>query len=434
MGAADLTPHPAQRRFVEDEHRFVLAVAGAQGGKTIAAARLFAWRVENWTRARGHCNAWVVTPIYELATMPQRYLRERWPHALWSQRMAGGIYAQCVPFRGALVKFRSAEHPDKLVSEPVDVMWLNETARMKAEAWRGNLKMRLSATGGCAVFDTTPVGQNWVYEDLFLPSLPPGDPQHDPARYSAEYSSHRWHTADNPAVSRERVEEARRTLPAAYFAREFLADFSAFHGQVYPHFGDHCIARQTPEDWPELAVGIDWGYAPGHLGVLLVCGIDRTKRRIAVLAEVCAEGHTDDWWCGELVTLCRRFGRLRTAVYDPSAPDKADYFRAFFDRRRKTVPLDRDEAPVRGLVFREADNAVRDGIMCVADLLCGRLQIDPSCKVTIRQLRSYHWLSGTERSGGDWQERPAKVDDDACDALRYVAFTLLRREAQRPFR
>lgn len=409
MGAAEITPHHAQRQFVEDEHRFVLAVAGAQSGKTIAAARLFGRRVENWTRDRGACNAWVVTPTYELATMPQRYLRERWPRASWTHRMPGGNYAQCVPFRGCLVKFRSAEHPDKLVSEPVDVLWLNETARMKAEAWRGGLRMRINATGGCAIFDTTPMGQNWVYSDLFVPSLAPGHPDHDPAKHDPAFASHTWHTADNPAVSADEIERARRTLPAAYFAREYLADFSAFHGQVYPHFGKACVRRIQESDYPETILGVDWGYAPGHLGVGLVLGVDAKKKRVGVLEEVCAEGKTDDWWEAEFARLMSRYPRMRDAYADPSAPDKIAFFRQ------------RVRHQGRGLAWHEADNSVREGIMLVAEVIgTGSLAVNEGCPNTVRQMTSYHWLDGTERSGGEWQERPAKVDDDCADALRYA--------------
>lgn len=425
--------HPAQERFVADRSRYTLAVAGHQGGKTLAAAKAFGERLRELYNERVRAgrrglivNAWVVTPTYELATMPQRYLRGVFgPQCRWRGRMRG-IFLECEPWPGCIVKFRSAEHPEKLVSEPVDAMWANETARIKADAWRGNMRMRLTATNGWLLADTTPLGQNWVYQDLYLPSLPPGHPQHDPERYDPSFSSHLWHTADNPAVSTERVEEARRTLPAAYFAREFLADFSAFHGQIYPHFTDACVKHSDADAWPELAVGIDWGYAPGHLGVFLVMGLDRAKRTAAVLAEVTAEGKTDEWWATELLRLCERYPRIRQAVYDPSAPDKAAYFRQRFDRERKA-------GGIRGLGFLEADNAVRDGIMCVADLLGSGLTIDPSCKVTIRQMRNYHWLDGTERSGGEWQEKPAKVDDDCCDALRYVAFTLLRRARARVF-
>lgn len=417
-----MKPHQAQVAFLRDPHRFVLACAGHQSGKTRSAAPKFAERVRRtYNRllrqrptAAIVANFWVVVPSYKLALMPYRYLRDVWPDG-WSNKH-GEVFLLCEPYPGCRVSIRSAEIPESLVSEDVDGVWVNEAARCKAEAWRGAVLMRLTATGGWCIADTTPMGQNWVYTDLYIPGLPPGHPEHDPARYSPHYWTHQWGTIAlaevKPEVA-ERVEERRRTMPAAYFAREFLADFSAFHGQVYPHFGKGCVRRIDANDYPELLFGVDWGYAPGHLGVVLVVGVDRAKRRAGVLEEVCAEGKTDDWWERELVRLMGKHPRLRDAYADPSAPDKIQFFR---QRVRGQGPNG-----TRALRWYEADNSVREGIMCVAELIgTGGLMVNDGCPNTVRQMTSYHWLDGTERSGGEWQEKPAKVDDDTCDALRYA--------------
>ncbi len=427
--APRIEPFAQQLAVLDDRHRFILAVAGAQGGKSRSVAEAVAERVRETfnrllpIRSRQPlvlpdgrtliANFWVVDPSFELAAMPQLYLSTRWPTAKWTGRMTqSGVYRRCEPWPGCQMSFKSGDDPDKLRSEPVDGAWLNEAAIMNPTVWRNNVRMRLNATGGWCYADSTPEGMNWLYEDFWIPSLPPGHPDHDPARYSPEHSAHAWHTADNPAISRGEIEHAQRTLPAAYFARQYLADWSAFHGQVYPHFGKDCVRPVSETEYPELVLGVDWGYAPGHLGVILVAGVDRKKRSVGILEETCAEGRTDDWWAGEFRRIKAKYPRVRTAYCDPSAPDKLSYFRQ----------------NVRGVAFTEANNAVRDGIMCVADVIgTGRFAVSTQCGVTVRQMTSYHWLDGTERSGGEWQERPAKVEDDAPDACRYLTFTSLNR-------
>jgi hypothetical protein len=136
--------------------------------------------------------------------------------------------------------------------------------------------------------------------------------------------------------------------------------------------------------------------------------VDRKARRAGVLEEVAAEGRTDDWWEKEFARLMMKYPRLRDAYADPSAPDKIAFFR---QRVRHNG---------RGLSWHEADNSVREGIMCVAEVIgTGGLAVNDGCPQTVRQMMAYHWLDGTDRSGGEWQEKPAKVDDDCPDALRY---------------
>ena len=427
-----MIPHETQFAFLRDAHRFVGCAAGAQSGKTLAAAHKFAKRVIETYKAqvnagkRGNvANFWVVTPTYELATVAQRYLRERWTNG-WREKRAG-IYLECEPYPGCIVKFRSAEHPDKLVSEAVDGLWLNETARMKADAWRGGLRMRLNATGGWMIWDTTPMGQNWIYSDLYLPGLRAGDREHDAASEDAAYRSYVWRTIDNPGVSASEVEQARARLPASFFAREYEADFSAFHGQVWPDFKKeiHSATKLRASDYPDVVLGVDWGFTPGHLGVILVVGVDRVKRRAGVIEEYAHDGWTDDRWQDLLVSLIEKHPVARVWC-DPARPDELAGM-----RKRISIEVDRvrkSSGHSRMVPIREAFNEVYPGLMCIAELThTGGLAVDPSCTTTIRQMLSYHWAKGTQHRGGEWQDSPAKVDDDTCDAARYGIYSELRR-------
>jgi len=418
--------HPAQQRYIADRARYTLAVAGHQGGKTLAAAKAFGERLRELYNERVRAgkrgllvNAWVVTPTYELATMPQRYLRGVFgPQCRWRGRMRG-IYLECEPWPGCVVKFRSAEHPEKLVSEPVDAMWANETARIKADAWRGNMRMRLTATNGWLLADTTPLGQNWVYEDLYLPSLPPGHPLHDPARYSPEFSHHLWHTADNPAVSPERVEEARRTLPAAYFAREFMADFSAFHGQLFPHWtAEANVKRVRLDDYPAVELAADWGFGPGHPFALLVVGVDAREGRVGVAEELVAEGMLFERQIEAIAQAAERHPRIRRMVGDSADPGMLAMARARRIGRHVDV-----------VGAQKEPGSVNAGTIAQADLIgTGRYVVDPSCRVTIRQHMNARWRT---LASGAVLEEPARIDDDTVAAMRYLVYPRLARSRRK---
>lgn len=420
-----MTPHGPQRAFLKDPHRFVLACAGHQSGKTRSAAPKFAKRVRRTynrllrTRRTAAivANFWVVVPSYKLAVMPYRYLREIWPQG-WSNKH-GEVFLLCEPYPGCRVSIRSAEIPESLVSEDVDGVWVNEAARCKAEAWRGSVLMRLTATGGWCILDTTPMGQNWVYTDVYIPSCPPGTNDHDAARYDPEYKTHQWGTIAlaevKPEVA-ERIESQRRTMQPAYFAREFLADFSAFHGQIYETFlpKEHVRAVQ-PSDYPEVVIGVDWGFAEDHPGAAVVVALDRKGKRAGVIRSVIESQRTDDWWQERICELARDHGAVR-AWCDPSRP-------ALMEALRRAL-----RAQGLGCQVREAENAVYDGLMFLAGMFGrGSLLIAPGNDRLVQQLRNYHWDSPA--GGTETRERPAKVDDDGCDALRYAIASELMRKA-----
>lgn len=80
----------------------------------------------------------------------------------------------------------------------------------------------------------------------------------------------------------------------------------------------------------------------------------------------------------------------------------------------------------RGYMIKEADNAVRDGLRVVSTLMNKRMirvRAD-ACPNLIREISGYVWDEKARMRG---EEQPVKVDDHACDALRYVIKTTASR-------
>lgn len=80
----------------------------------------------------------------------------------------------------------------------------------------------------------------------------------------------------------------------------------------------------------------------------------------------------------------------------------------------------------RGYMIKEADNAVRDGLRVVSTLMNKRMirvRAD-TCPNLIREISGYVWDEKARMRG---EEQPVKVDDHACDALRYVIKTTANR-------
>lgn len=76
----------------------------------------------------------------------------------------------------------------------------------------------------------------------------------------------------------------------------------------------------------------------------------------------------------------------------------------------------------RGWVVKPADNEVLDGIRAVSTLLAQRnIRINRTCKGLISEMQSYAW---DEKAAEKGEEKPLKLLDHGCDALRYKVNSL----------
>lgn len=397
---SEYRPHAGQAAFHAEAQRFAIVAAGVRSGKTHAAAREALRRIyRDRAVKRGALRYWCAAPTYAVGKVQQRELFE-------ALGMPGSPLV--VEFRKSerelvlrddiFIEFKTTERPENLVAAGLDGLWVDEAARVKAEAWLGGLRMRLSDRQGWAVFSTTPLGRNWFFRHLVQPAQNGAD----------EFSLHTWTTADNtcvPALVAE-VAKARATLPATYFRREYEASFDAFVGQVFAEFdAARHVVGADPARVAETRYGVDWGYR--HPGAIVCLQRDRSGRWV-VVEEIVASGtlvaaDEGESWVSLADELVERRG---PGVFycDPSQPASIRSFRQ------------------AGLSARPADNDVAAGIQTVARALhpAGdgpRLVVHRRCVHTVEQLLTYRW---DEAADG---ERPHKENDDACDALRYALHT-----------
>lgn len=432
---AGIEPHKKQRDFLDSPARFVLAFAGSQSGKTIAAAAKVLMRILSDLSRPGPPKRlyWVVDPTYELAKWPQAYLAHyarEWRVKFRFHGWLGsaGVFGQMHIWahgHHAVIEFKSAAIPDRLVSASVQGMWVNEAARLKDDAWSGNLRSRLIATGGWAIFDSTPMGENWVYNEVYLPGLkaerdPWGDFQLE--RASTEYDTFTWESEENPAVDRKLLEEAKKTMPDWAFAREWRGNPHHFAGQLFPHWSD--IKNVKPirqEEYPEIEIGLDFGFGPGHPFVIVVAGVDYERRRFGVLHEEVHEGMLFDKQVELFARTCQKWPRVEHVVGDSADPGMLALMRA---RRPDNVNVSIRPAMKAG---------VKEGTAAQAELIGdGNYLVHPSCKQTIRQHKSARWRPlKTADPYGPVAEEPLRKDDDTVAACRYIVHPRLPR-AMRP--
>lgn len=418
-------PHAHQRRFHRSKRRFKSICAGRRGGKTHAGAREFLRRIyedlavahalgERWTPPAKLTrysvplrHYWAIAPTYELGLVQQREIASALAHVP-ELVLKWGNDGRLWLAGGALVEFRSAETPSRLVGAGLSGIWGDEWARAKRDAWGENARAALSERRGWGIFTTTPLGRNWFHDDIWVHGLP--GPKGDP-----DFESFHFRTVDNvrqPALLEE-VEAARRTMPAQVFRRNYEASFEAYEGQVYEHFS-RATHTVDPRSIPygrlrRIVGGLDWGYtAPG---VVLECGIDGDGR----------------WW------LFHETYKRRQQVHRPQGPCwTRDIIEARESRGLRKLWCDpsrpeniQDVADYARVEALPADNAIEAGLDTVGTLLHARgegdrpmLLISADCEHTIREFEGYRF--GTDRYGRSTERPSSECDDHAMDAIRYA--------------
>ncbi len=201
----------------------------------------------------------------------------------------------------------------------------------------------------------------------------------------------------------------RRELQGVWYQRLILGLWVAAEGAIYDAFSEerHVIDADPPAHLLRReVVACDYGTGNPTVFLRLAEGADGVWY---VLDEYCWDAHktqrqkTDAEYVADLLGFVAGHAP-RSIFIDPSA---ASFMLAC---RQAYLPV----AP--------AENAVVDGIRFVASLFAAnRLRIHRRCSTLRGELPGYLWDARAAEHGED---RPLKVNDHACDALRYALWSL----------
>jgi predicted phage terminase large subunit-like protein len=160
----------------------------------------------------GRC--WWIAPSYPQSSAAWRELK-----ALAAQIPERKVYEAdrriLLPGGGEIV-VKSADSPESLRGEGLDLVVLDEAAFIDSEVWTDAIRPALSDRKGGAVIISTPCGYNWFYEVYQRGQEGRGD-----------WQCWQYPTSDNPLISPDEIEAARESLPARTFGQEYLAAFTA---------------------------------------------------------------------------------------------------------------------------------------------------------------------------------------------------------------
>ena len=193
--------------------------------------------------------AWWVAPTYPVSQVAWRELR-------FASRQIPGVDISESDRRityptGGWVQVRSADNPDSLRGDGLDLVVIDEAAFVTEEAWSEALRPALADRRGKALIISTPKGRNWFWRAFQLGQ--------DASQ--SEWKSWQAPTSSNPHIARQELLDAKAGVPERVWRQEFLAEFLEDGGSVFRGVRSAATARTLTHAEPgrRYVLGVDWG-------------------------------------------------------------------------------------------------------------------------------------------------------------------------------
>ena len=290
---------------------------------------------------------------------------------------------------GGMIQFKSADDPESLRGWDCDLVILDEASLCKEGALHNSIIATSVRDGTLIISMNVPepdhLGYEWAMKLIY-------DWQRDPTKDVFIYPS--WENEYVYPEGRQdpKILELEATLPPDVFARRIGADLRVLTGLVYPEFDPvrHVVPDITPG---KCAVSID----PAYKNVASVHFYDFDGKTLTAFDEVYRSHLTDP----DIVAIVAGYPiRPEFAVYDA---EDAGLGAMLIEAGIPAIPADK--------------RSVHEGIMVTKTWFHqGRIRICHRCEKMRWELSKYAFHKSSET--------PIKVNDHACDDLRYMVTQL----------
>ncbi len=274
------TPHNGQIKLHYPEKktaRFFVMVCGRRFGKTTASAM-----EATYIASQPNKRIWMVGLSYEKADLMFREVWQKMVIGHSGDIVRASEKDRYIKFKwGTTVEAKSADNPDSLVGEGLDLLIIDECAKVKRRIWDMYLSPTLSDRKGKCIFITTPEGYNWVYDLYLLGKTDDLWESHQAPSWENNFS---FPKGEDDTFLVER----KRNMSKELYDQEYGSKFTSFEGRVYP-FDRKLDMGDFPYN-PNLPTfcSIDFGYrqsATGWFQTSRINGINHTYMIDEILHE-----------------------------------------------------------------------------------------------------------------------------------------------------
>ena len=242
-------PHTNQLQILESKARFIVVMCGRRFGKSeLSQIRIITSAIQGKRVA-------YITPTYKLA----KTFFERLISVVPFPNNKSDLLIEFP--NGGTIEFYTGERLDNLRGRKFHLVVIDEASYIPdlENGWLNSIRPTLTDYKGNAMFLSTPKGKNYFYS-LYLK----GSGEQD-------WESFKYSTYDNPHISKDEVEDAKRQLPEAVFQQEYMAN--PMENAANPFGIQHianCITEMSTQ--PAMYYGIDLAKS---LDYTVIIGLDK---------------------------------------------------------------------------------------------------------------------------------------------------------------
>ena len=296
---------------------------------------------------------------------------------------------------GSTVRMGSVNQVDSVVGRSYDLIIFDEAALVNGkDAFNVALRPTLDKENSKALFISTPRGRNNWFADFYYRGFSEEYP---------EWASLRATYHENPRLSEQDIQEARKSMSEAEFNQEYEADFNIYEGHIWAFDHENCIADLSEFDTKNMDVfaGMDVGYKDPT--AFCVIAYDWDEQKYYLVDEYLDAERTTEQHAVQIQKLIEKWNI--DWIYIDSAAQQTRF----------------DFAQNYDITTINAKKSVLDGIGKVATVVDNDLLIvDQRCDETLLCLDQYQW----DPNPNLMKERPKhNYASHMADALRYALYS-----------
>ena len=394
MDLLGITPNSSQTAIINainnPKYRFVCAAVSRRQGKTYIANI-----IGQLVSLVPGSNILLMSPNYSLSQISfdlQRGLIKHFGLEVVKDNAKDKVIELS---NGSTVRMGSVNQVDSVVGRSYDLIIFDEAALVNGkDAFNVALRPTLDKENSKAIFISTPRGRNNWFADFYYRGFSDEFP---------EWASLRATYHENPRLSEQDIDEARKSMSEAEFSQEYEADFNIYEGQVWAFDHEKCVADLAQFDTRKMDVfaGLDVGY--------------KDPTAFCVIAY--------DWDTGKYYVVDEYLDAERTteqhAIQIRKLIHKWDIDWIYIDSAAQQTRF--DFAQNYDISTINAKKSVLDGIGKVGTVVDNDLLIiDQRCDETLMCLDQYQW----DPNPNLLKEKPKHNQaSHMADALRYALYS-----------
>jgi phage terminase large subunit len=406
MESIDVDPLPSQIALINavNKYRFVCAAISRRQGKTYIANI-----IGQVVALVPGSNILIMSPNYNLSMISWE-LQRRFIKFHKIEVDKDNAKDRVIELaNGSTIRMGSVNQVDSCVGRSYDLIIFDEAALTSdgEDAFNVSLRPTLDRDNARAIFISTPRGKTNWFAKFWNRGFDIGEEGHETF---PQWCSIKATWRDNPRMTIEDVEDAKRSMSEAEFNQEYNADFNSYEGQIW-NLSEDCIHDHEfmadltdPENnlhHLDKIGGMDLGF--NDPTALCVIGYSEEFDKYYVLDEYYAREKSTSKHAEAVQALIEKWGIDFIYIDSAAQQTRFDFARDY------DIPT------------INAKKAVNDGIGHVASIVDrDKLIVPPHLKETLRAFDAYRW----DPNPNLIKEKP--LHDSAshmADAIRYALYS-----------